>query len=315
MWGNALGWKISAVIFLLAIVLGASLHSQMQITDPTDLSLDPKNLAELSPPVPAEGIVERNVSGDAGEKYSAAVANFDDDADACEEFAQNPKGPAPRPMQLVLEATHLSGMNLFDKKPAEIVDYQTDHPSLDNLAKLGGEMESAALLLRRAGKNDESRKFLLAAYALGQNLFRERVDYDEYSHGMGLMDGATTALAEMEPAGSARQKTLQDQQSAMVDFDQKNVQPIYDVLASADPQRIAANAGDVFRFATRGRERMFRVEAILKLGRYRYDAARMADQLAAPRFLSRLSRDSDPVIRAAATAAADLTIEQYRMIH
>lgn len=315
MWGNVLGWKISAALFLAAVALGAWLHGQMQITDPTDLSLDPRNLAELSPPVAPEAIVDQNVPGDADEKYSAAVANFDDYADACEEFSQNPKGPAPRPMQLVLDATHLSSMNLFDKNPAEIVDYQSDHASLDNLAKLGGEMESAALLLSRSGKNDESRKFLLAAYALGQNLFRERVDYDEYSHGMGLMDGATTALAEMEPAGSPRQKMLQDQQSAMVDFDRKNVQPIYDVLSAADPQKIAVNAGDVFRFATKARERMFRVEAILKLGRYRYDAARQADQFAAPRFLRRLSRDPDPVIRAAATAAANLTIEQYRMIH
>ncbi len=315
MWGNALGWKISAVVFVAAIALGAWLHGQMQITDPTELSLDPKNLAALSPPQPPEAIVEQNVPGDAGEKYSAAVANFDDDADACEAFAENPTGPAPRPMQLVMDATHLSSMNLFDKNPAEIVDYQSDHPPLDNLEKLGGEMESAALRLGRAGKKDESRSFLSAAYALGQNLFRERVDYDEFSGGMGLMDGATTALAEMEPAGSPRRKMLQEQQSAMVDFDQDRVRPIYDVLASADPQKIAANAGDVFRFATKARERMFRVEAILKLGRYRYDAARQADQLAAPRFLRRLSRDSDPVIRAAANAAANLTVEQYRMIH
>ena len=30
MWGNTLGWKISAVIFLLAVAIGAWLHNQMQ---------------------------------------------------------------------------------------------------------------------------------------------------------------------------------------------------------------------------------------------------------------------------------------------
>jgi hypothetical protein len=119
----------------------------------------------------------------------------------------------------------------------------------------------------------------------------------------------------MEPGGSAEQKFLQDQEAATVEFDKNSVLPIYEVLVSADPQRVAANAGDVFRFATLAKERMFRVEAILKLGRYRFDAARQADQIAAPRFLRRMATDPDPVIRAAATAAGGLTVEQYRMIH
>jgi hypothetical protein len=315
MWGNILGWKISTVLFLAAVILAAWLHSQMQITAATELSLDPRNLAALSPPTPRETVVEQNVPGDAGEKYSAAAADFDDNSDACEAFSQKPGGPIPQPMQFILDATHLSIMNLFDKKPTEIIDYQSQHPLLDNLRTLGEEMERAALHLNRSGKKDESRDFLLAVYALGKNLLRERLDYDEYSTGLGLMDGAAEVLAEMAPANSPRQKTLQDQQAALVAFDQNSVRPIYEVLASADPQKIAANAGDVFRFATESRERMFRVEAILKLGRYRYDAARQADQLAVPRFLRRFSHDPDPAVRAAASAAANLTVESYRMIH
>jgi hypothetical protein len=280
MWGNALGWRISAVMFVVAMAAGLWLRAQMQITDPTSLSMDEKNLAELSPPMPAEAIVTQDQPGDAGEKYAAAAAINQNDPDACDDYSQNLRGAPPPAMQLVLDATHLSQMNLFGKDPGSIIDYQSEHPELDGLARIGQEMESAALRLQRAGKMDEARTFLLAAYALGLNLLRERVDYDEYSHGMGLMDGATTALAEMEPADSPKARMLQDQENALVSFDQQNVQPIYDVLASADPVKIAGNAGDVFRFATGSRERMFRVEAILKLGRYRFDAARSADQLA-----------------------------------
>ncbi|HEY1922029.1 MAG TPA: hypothetical protein VGG44_04630 [Tepidisphaeraceae bacterium] len=315
MWGNVLGWKISAVMLLLAIALGAYLHTQMQLTDPTALSLDPAHLAELSPPAAMPPIVDQNIPGDAGEKYSVAAALMDEDGDACDEFSQKPDGPVPQPMRLVLDATHLSEMNLFARNPGLIIDYQSEHPPLDNLVKLGQEMESAALLLNRSGKTDNGREFLQAAYALGENLYRERLDYEEFSRGMGLMDGAMVALSEMEPAGSAQQKRLQDQQAATVDFEKNNVQPIYEVLVSADQQRIAANAGDVFRFATKARERMFRVEAILKLGRYRFDAARQADQIAAPRFLRHLAEDPDPAVRTAAVAAAGLTVEQYRMIH
>lgn len=150
---------------------------------------------------------------------------------------------------------------------------------------------------------------------MGENLVDERLTYDEYSHGIGLMDGAAKALGDLEPAGSERAKVLADQNDAMVTFDQQSVRPVYEVLSAADPQRIAVNAGDVIRFARLAKERMFRVEAILKLGRYRFDAARGADQLAAPRILGKLEGDEDPVIRAAAGAGVGLTIEGYRMIH
>jgi hypothetical protein len=315
MWGNAFGWKISGGIFVITVVFGWWLHGQMQITDPTNLSLDPKNLTALSPPMPAEAVVDQTEPGDAGEKYSAAVSDFDDEANACDDFAQKPQGPVPRPMQLVIDAMHLAQMNLFAKDPGSVVDYLSDHPVLDNLARLGADMENAALLLNRGGQTDDARKFAQAAYALGRNLLLERVDYDEYSKGMGLMDGATTVLAEMEPDKSDRRQSLDGQQTALVDFNDTRVRPIYEALASVDPQAVALNAGDVYRFATQSQERMIRVEAILKLGRYRFNSARAADQLAAPRVLRRLSEDSDPVIRAAAKAASELTVEQYRMIH
>jgi len=313
MIGNTLGWKISAVIFALAVAIGAWLHNQMQITAPTSLSLDEKNLAELSPPVAA--IVTQNQPGDAGEKYSAAAAAYEQYEDACDEFARKPVGPPPPPMQLVMDATHLSRMILFATNPQAIVDYQSDHPALDDLSKIGQDLESAALLCRK-DHPDEARSLLQAAYSLGANLYRERVDYDEFSQGMGLMNGAVTAMAEMEPAGSSRQKLLQAQQQKVLDFYDSHVKPIYDdVISKADQQSIAEHAGDIFRFARLAKERMFRVEAILKLGRYRFDAARAADQLAAPRFLRQFQHDPDPAIQAAANAAANLTIEQYRMIH
>jgi hypothetical protein len=314
MWGNTLGWKISAVLFAVAIAVGLWLRSQMQITGPTALSLDPKNLAELTPPVAAQTIVAQDQPGDAGDQYLDAARLYQDDSDACDEYARTASGPLPPPMQAVVGAAHFSQMNLFSKDPSSQIDYQSDHPQLDNLAKVGQDMEAAALLLRRAGKFQESRQLLDAAYAMGLNLLRERVNHDEYFQGMGVMDGALTGLSELESDSSQKQSLLA-QADGMVNYDQQSVQPIFETLQSIDPVKIARNAGDVFRFAALSHERMFRVEAILKLGRYRFDAARPADQLAAPRFLRSFSKDPDPVIRAAAGAALGLTLEQYRMIH
>jgi hypothetical protein len=313
MFGNAIGWRISVVMLLIAVLVAVWLHNEMQMTEPTNLSLDEKNLAMLSPPAPA--LVAQDQSGDAGEKYAAAAAAYADDSDACDDYARKPVGPAPAPMQMVLDAANLFEMNLFARAPGKIIDYQSDHQELDNLALVGQQMESAAILLDRARQHEEAHKFLLAVYSLGLNLLHERLDYDEYSDGLKLTDGALVTLADMQPKDSAEAQTLNDEETALVNFDQNTVRPIYDVLSSADPQKIASNAGDVFRFAARSKERMFRVEAILKLGRYRFNAARRADQLAVPRVLRKLQNDPDPAIQTAAAAAANLTVEQYRMIH
>ena len=167
MIGNPLGWKISTVILALALAIGAWLHRQMQITAPTALSLDEKNLAPLSPPVPAQPIVDQNRPGDAGEKYSAAVAAYDDNEDACDAFAKQPDGPPPPPIQLVMDATNLSQMNLFARNPQTIVDYQSDHPALDDLSKIGQDLQSAALLCRK-DHPDQAQSLLRAAYALAR---------------------------------------------------------------------------------------------------------------------------------------------------
>jgi hypothetical protein len=86
------------------------------------------------------------------------------------------------------------------------------------------------------------------------------------------------------------------------------------VIISNDQATLEQYAGDVFYFARHAPERMWRVEAIMKIGRYRYNAGRVGDQRSAIKVLKELSNDPDPVVRAAANEAQELTIEQYRML-
>jgi hypothetical protein len=104
-----------------------------------------------------------------------------------------------------------------------------------------------------------------------------------------------------------------DFRAAYLQYHRLHVQPMQRVIGSIDPGVIARHTGDVFYIAEHAADRMWRVEAILKLGRLRFYAARIADQQAAERLLRRLSKDADPVIRAAAESARSLTIEGYRM--
>ena len=80
------------------------------------------------------------------------------------------------------------------------------------------------------------------------------------------------------------------------------------------------HTGDIFYLAKNAADRVWRVEAIVALGRMKYfvgDADSVADQRGAMRLVREWSDDpnQDVVTRQAAKAARDLTIEQYRGIH
>jgi hypothetical protein len=314
MWGNRLGWGISAAMAVLVLGSWLGLESQLRITAPTSFS-SAENLAALAPPLPAQPIVQFNEPGDPGQLYRQAAAAFSDNSEAAEDFARHPDSEAPPDVTMVVDATHQRGVVVFGDDPGRIINYTEHNPSLDALNDLGHLIDAAALMSFRQKKPNDARKFYGAVYSLGLRLYDERLDYEEYAVGMGLMNEATVGLAECEPADSSLRGDLQNQETAVAAFDQERVRPIYQVLVGADPQSIAANAGDIFVFAMQCKDRMLRVEAILKLGRYQFDAARRADQVAVPRYLRKLVNDPDPAIRAATEAARGLTLEQYHMIH
>jgi len=94
------------------------------------------------------------------------------------------------------------------------------------------------------------------------------------------------------------------------------IEPTLRFVRSIDPKIVGTRTGDVFELARRSNERMWRVEAILGLGRVRYFAGAggtAGNQHVATRRVGEMAEtESDPAIRAAATVARDLTIEQYR---
>jgi hypothetical protein len=313
MWGNSLGWGISGVITLLVVAIGTWLQSALGISPPTDFSQNPANLAPLSLPVGLS--IPATQPGDGGDLYLKAAGEYIEQQGAINTFIQDPSGDPPESIQLVLAAVGKSSATLFIRDPSQIVNYDAAHPHLDNLQELGNAVAQAGEALRLAKKPDDARRYFIASYVLGTTMVRERLVFDEYTKGVGLMDESLAGLGECEPAGSARIAEYDNLSHALVDFDTKNVRPIYGTISSANADVIETAAGDIFVFATQSQERMFRVEAILKLGRYRFDAFRAGDQHGATRYLQVMTGDPDPVIQTAARAGANLTIEQYRTIH
>jgi hypothetical protein len=78
-----------------------------------------------------------------------------------------------------------------------------------------------------------------------------------------------------------------------------------------------AMPGDIFEIARSGREPMWRTEAILKLGRMRWmKGVKYGDQRGANQVLTELAGRTDlpPNVKAAAVAARDLTVKDFRLI-
>src|SRR5205823_2056467 len=122
----------------------------------------------------------------------------------------------------------------------------------------------------------------------------------ECEAGLSLMGKSAVLLASLaEQSGdAARASQLRDFDAARIQYVKERIHPMLRVVRSIDPHVVGAHAGDLFVLARNSRERMWRVEAILALGRLRYFAGengRAANQRAAVIVLRELSNDADPV--------------------
>jgi hypothetical protein len=129
--------------------------------------------------------------------------------------------------------------------------------------------------------------------------------------GTSLNKLAAVATMEKDPA---LQKKLEDFVTHYRQFDQARIKPVERIVTSIDPVVSSQHAGDVLVLAQNEREKLWQLEGILRLGRYKYDAPLAGDHLAGNRLIRQFCQSSDPAIRCAAIAARDLSVEQFRQL-
>lgn len=309
-WGWSIGGTIVAAVALSTPVLIGLIGT----TPPTALGKNPAFVEPIQLPVGPETILLSDPSKDATEPYRLALADYQKNPRDYEEFGTG-LGAAPAGIEQLLLAANAGKAKLFEDDPAKIVNYTLQKPNLDALVELGRTANRAALLRARDDPK-QSRKYFESAFALGQKLFAERLNYAELSAGLGLMNEAATGmryLAQNNP-DSALEHHLTAFLDASRQYNEQHLLPTWRILSTIDPKIIGQHAGDVFLLAKQSRERMWRTEAILALGRARFNAGRAGDQRQANRYLQQLQADPhlDPVLRTAVNAAKNLTAEQYR---
>lgn len=329
MWGNRTGWIISTVLFLAYVAgfgwLARGLNTATAAT--SFVNETPATTPIALPVAPATALPQMTDGRDAASLYRQAIDHYRKHQAAYEKFLTSSPGSAAglppsdlRGVDLLVEATPLTQSTLFTEQPELIVNYGKP-PDLEAIARLGDAAVRLGLLRQNgdASEKQQAIKHYEAAFSLGAKLFAERLTYAELMLGFRLMGDASVQLAKLTRAtGDAkRAESFATFNAARQAYFRSNIEPMARVLNSIDSTVVQQHAGDVIHLAESAPERIWRVEAILALGRMRFyvgEDGRAGDQRVAERVLKKLAQDSDPVIRAAAGAAMKLTIEQYRMM-
>lgn len=319
MWGNALGWFLSFVLLGFLLLGMHGLEEIARISKPTKFGEDPANLAAVELPIAPSTLIEMN-GGDAKPLYRAAIDDYLSNKDQYDRFQRSKNATDAKSLaglKDLLDATHASTAKIFADDPGEIVTYR-EKPGLEALAALGKSASSAALAVRDTDL-ERAISWLESEFSLGAKLYHERLTLTEFDLGLGLMSESSAELTRLLPkSGRAdRGKQFQDFYETYLEYDKTRMKPMRAVLDAIDANVIGEHAGDIIYFARHCSERMYRVEAILAMGRLRYfvgENGRIGNQRGAMTELKSLANDPDPVIRRAATEARDLTEEQYRMM-
>lgn len=329
MFGNKEGWLMSLAIVALAglMVWKLDLASAPAIARPSGQF---KNLREpIALPIKPEDALAGVMTEerDAGDLYWQAIKLYQESPEPYDKtqprYTQRlDELPA---IDLLVKATGAKDATIFLRKPETLVNYRYPWPELDALFRLGMIANSIAFSFQADGDEEQTKKYAHACFSLGAKLYNERLTHGELDVGIKLMQTAGDTLRTLakKQGDKAEEQKWQQFGDATSAYYKTKVLELFRVLMSDGLKHIDANAGDVFELARHNEDRMWKVEALLRLGRYKYKATRQGDQIGARRMLDEdpvkygyqdWTKSPDPAIRTAATAAKNLTVEEYRQI-
>ena len=319
MWGNRLGWIISAAIVML--IAGAFVWASFEAgrtTPQSEFSTKTENFDALEfPGDPAHLLaIPDMTNGDGGELYWEAIKIVRGNPDLYEGAKADPQRvteyTALRP---IIEAARHATADIFRSRPDAVVKFGK-RPALDAIEKAGILCRDIGIQYARQSNFEEAQRYLTASYVLGLRLFQDRQCHRELDIGMGLMGTSVSNLAAIAGAqkNEALQKKLGDFITGYRAFDQERVKRLERVITSIDPKVSRQHVGDVFKLAQESREKVWKLESVLRLGMYRFNSPLAGDRRAANRMIREFAKSEDPAIRSAAMAARDLTVEDFRRL-
>ncbi|MCC6424375.1 MAG: hypothetical protein IT447_12935 [Phycisphaerales bacterium] len=308
------GWSILGAVVVAAAISSPILIGWIGTTSPTALGKNPAFLEPIQLPVDPDSILKSNPAKDATNDYQMALADYQKNPRNYDEFGAG-LGSAPAGIERLVSASDAGTARFFADDPAKIVNYKMQKPDIDAFVEIGRTANRAALL--RAGDDPKlARKYFESAFALGRVLYAERLNHAELSAGLGLMNESAIGLRFLaqKTGDQAAEQQLTQFIDSIRQYTDQHIRPTWNILSSIDPKIIEQHTGDIYLLARQSKDKTWRTEAILTLGRYRFFATRSGDQRQATQYLSELSNTPNlpPTLQTAVQAASHLTAEQYR---
>jgi hypothetical protein len=335
MWGNRVGWGISVLLMFLMFAGLYLMYEEGQPSGPSEAFQKKRKvyLAVMQLPIPPSEIVPMDDPSDATKLYQQAVESYRAKKADYENYDGGPK--EPEAVALVLQATHCKSGHVLQFASDEMANYQygmadAQRPPLEAIAAIHKAIFLRAATVGPSAKDpnapdknkrlEDKRRYIEAMFAMGAKMFEERINFAEFEMASGFMRGDA---AQLQAIAIARNDPVPDQLKEFVPkclaWRKEHVEFLNSFIPAIDPNILADHAGDYFVLARDCKDRMWRVEAILQLGRLRYrigDNGHSGDQPYANRLLADLAKNEpDPIVEKAATQALELTAPNFRLQH
>jgi hypothetical protein len=284
MFGNILGWAISAVILLLTTVaMWAFYVAGAYLSPPGFVGQNAANYSMQLPVDPRSMATWMTEEEDAVAIYKEAIADYTAKTRHYNIYIERGKLNSPeykeieKGVNLLVTASTKKRPGVFTDRLGELITYDTDRPALKEALHSLGKTAMKVGRQSEVEKNlTRAREIYRAVYTLGVKLYEERLVFDEWFEAREMISVSKWLGEISESADEAsRWKQIDGQ---ILDFYKAKIEPVQNTIMVLYP-----DAGDVAALATNGGDIMWRVEAILALGRARYTAARAGDQLGATR--------------------------------
>ena len=147
---------------------------------------------------------------------------------------------------------------------------------------------------------------------LGWHMFNERAHVDMMYQGLIIqLDALEMLITAYEELGHAdKADRARNYRASVKDLMDRMAEKLDAIMPPADEDRLA-EPGDVFNVARNDQDRAWRVQAVLALGILKVQPQGViarADERVTRKLIREFEKSSDPMIRAAAVAARDLTL-------
>jgi hypothetical protein len=337
MFGNWQGWIIALAIAAISVGL-ASQWFIVKGTEPERAVTAPGALALIEIENRPTMVYPQALSqpGNPGDEYARAVAIYEDPNNAREIFEWTEEygrlsqlqqwDAIPAPPQPILDIANL----IIEAAPKRDMEYMFVHTPrhleveyeilpanrLSQLAADKGSSDSHDALMyylityyARTGQYDQAVELAQATFMMGWHMFNERGHANMMAHGLLIQYQIIPRLQE-----TYRLMGEPERADAIQPF-RENTQNLWRVhgerqaLIYANPPHV----GNLLYAIDHEEDRAWRMQAILALGIAKFTSARPGDMRLLRERILELCEDPDPFIRAAAEAARDMTMADFRM--